>query len=182
MEMDEVLKEVLLKKCGNRIHDQVLIVENLPRKFLFEETRKLVPKKDREGWLDGTMTVDPSGEMVWTLYPGIERSQSGDGGFIFWTNEQESDGRLKDIMRYIDGVFPRDQRLPSFVDNAQLRGEMNTGPIPYNLVPRISLPAPISEPSPTSMDVPSVSPDERREAMLANLEKARAARKANIAA
>lgn len=199
--MDEILREVLIKKCGNRLHDQVLIIENLPRKFLYEQTRKLVPRVDRDGWMDGTMQVSPDKELIWTLYPGIELSQTGDGGYCFWSENQESANRLKDIMRYVDASFPRDQRLPEFVDNAQVRGESNTGPIINSQIPRIALPveakvspapAPVLSTSPrvTSQE-PSgifkvdkrsqVSP-ERKEQMRINLAKAREARKAKAAA
>lgn len=196
--MEEIFKEVLVKKCGNRRHDQVMVIENLPRKFLFEQTRKMIQRIDRDGYPDGTMVVDPSGALIWTLYQGIEKSQTGDGGYLFWVGDQESENRLKDIMRYVDMSFPRDQRIPEFVDNAQMRGESNTGPIPYNMIPRLTLPIPETpkapEPPPLrpapvpEIPVPSqVSPqapagrirsEEKLAAMRARMQKARDARKA----
>lgn len=196
--MEEILKEVLIKKCGNRLHDQVLIIENLPRKFLYEQTRKMVPRVDRDGWMDGTMQVSPDKELVWTLLTGIDKSQAGDGGYCFWMGDQESENRLKDIMRYVEGVFPRDQRIPVFVDNAQLRGEANTGPIALSQIPRVSLPIEKVSPAPapalsTYPQVSSQEPSgilksgkraplssERKEQLRANLAKAREARKAKV--
>lgn len=146
--MEENLREVLIKKVGNKLHDKVLIVENLPRKFLFEQTRKMVQRIDRDGYPDGTLVVAPSGELVWTLRPGIEKSQTGDGGFVFDTMDREAMERLADIMRYIEMSFSRDKVIPAFVDNAQQIGDARTGPIAYFQMPRISLPPPAPAPVP----------------------------------
>lgn len=197
--MEEILKEVLIKKCGNRLHDQVLVIENLPSRFLWEQTRKMTQQYDREGYPTGNLVPDKSGELIWTLRIGIERSQTGDGGFCFWTTERDSNERLLDIMQYVEGNFPRDQRIPAFVDNAQVRGEMNTGPISIGLIPRIQLTAPILNISPAPVlaatsiaAAPSgILPkkrgrkpmtDEQRQEMLKRLEKARNARMVKAAA
>lgn len=149
--MDEILREVLIKMCGNRLHDKIIIIENLPKKFLFEKTRKMIVQRDREGFTDGTMMVDPSGEMIETLRPGIEKSQTGDGGLVFFSMDQESMTRFADIMRYIEVNFSRDHRIPSFVDNAQQIGNPATGPLPYSQIPRIQLPAPIVQAPPAPL-------------------------------
>lgn len=141
--MEETLREVLLKLIGNKLHDRVIVIENLPSKFLFEQTRKMKQRVDRDGWSDGTMVVDPSGEMIWTLRPGIEKSQTGDGGFVFNDAERESSDRMKDILRYIEMSHSRDARIPQFVDNAQMVGDARSMPLPYAQIPHIVLPAPM---------------------------------------
>lgn len=154
--MEEILKEVLIKKCGNRLHDQVLIIENLPSRFIWEQTRKMEQQLDRDGYPTGNLIPAKSGELVWTTKIGIEKSQTRDGGYCFWTNERDSNDRLLDIMKYVEAMFPRDQRIPEFVDNAQMRGEMNSGPLSYFDIPRVVLPLPEQTIKPAP--VPVLSP------------------------
>lgn len=142
--MEEILKEVLLKQVANKLHDKVLIVENLPSRFLYEQTRKMIQRIDRDGYPDGTQVVDPSGELVWTLRPGLAKSQNGDGGIVFDMMERESKDRLADITRFIEMSYSRDQRIPEFIDNAQQIGNPMTGPLPYFQIPKVTLPAPIA--------------------------------------
>lgn len=183
--MDELLKEVLIKECGNMLHDKVFVVENLPKKFLYEKTVKMIQRVTENGYRDGTMVADPSGEIVETLYPGIEKSIQGDGGFLFWTTDRESLDRLRDIDRYIERVLPRDVRVPKRVPYAQSVGDPNSPPMPYHMIPRVTLPL-ILPPSASAQPAPSqVSEeprgisreDEIKEKRRAALEKARAARK-----
>lgn len=139
--MEEMLTEVLIKECGNMFHDKVFIVENLPKKFLYEKTVKMV-QRVIDGYRDGTKVPDPSGELVDTLYPGVEKSPTGDGGYMFWKNDRESSDRLNDIDRYIERILPRDSRLVARVPNAQQIGAINSAALAYKDIPRITLPIP----------------------------------------
>lgn len=169
--MEGILKEVLIKKVGNRKHDQVLIIENLPSKFIWEQTRKMVQQIDKEGYPTGNLVPDKSGELVWTLRDGIERSQTGDGGYCFSVGDQNSETILKDIMRYVDMSFPRDQRLPAFVDNAQMVGESNSGPLSYQMIPRLSLPVTAESIKPVPAPAIAPAPQEPRRESAGDLPK-----------
>lgn len=138
--MQEVIREVLIKECGDMLHDRVIIVENLPKKFLYDRTVRMMQRIDRDGWSDGTLLPDPDREMEDTLHPGLEFSQTGDGAIMFWRGNQESAQRLKDIDRYIEGTLPRDVRIPKRVEYAQQIGNPSAGPIPLFQIPRVSLP------------------------------------------
>lgn len=139
----EVIKEALIKECGNMYHDKVFIVENLPKKFLYERTAKLIHRVDKEGNRDGYYTPDPNGETEYTLLPGIEMSQTGDGGYVFWKGVLESENRLKDLDRFIERSLPRDMRIPARIVYAQQTGNPSSPPIPVNQIPRVQLPAPV---------------------------------------
>lgn len=141
-QIEGIIKEALIKECGNMFHDKVFIIENLPRKFLYHKTVKMVSRKDKEGNLDGTKVPNQQGEMEETLLPGIEMSAQGDGAYIFWSSEQESKERLKDIDVYLERAVPRDSRIPKRVDYAQQVGDARSNPIPYSRIPRIALEAP----------------------------------------
>jgi hypothetical protein len=167
----ELLKEVLIKECGAGYHDRVFIVENLPKKFLYEKTAKMVSQKDKEGFHTGSLVPSPAGEMVDTLYPGLEESQTGDKGIVFWTTNAESVRRLKEIDRYIEGVFPRDARLEERVDNATQKGSPNASPLPYHLIPRLTLPIPSGASTPASPQAasPAVVPEQAPASMPADI-------------
>lgn len=138
----DILKEVLIKECGNMFHDKVFIVENLPKKFLFEKTARMIPRRDERGQAMGDSVPDPSGEMVDTLYPGIEKSPTGDNGYMFWKGNLESEGRLRDIDNYVERSVPRDSRIPARVDYAQRVGDASSGPLSYDKIPRVTIPLP----------------------------------------
>lgn len=140
----ETIKEVLIKECGNMFHDKVFIVENLPKKFIYQKTIKMVPRIDRDGYKDGTLTPDPKGEQEDTLLPGIEMSQTGDGALMFWNGTLESQERLKDIDKFIERSMPRDSRIPARIQYAQRVGDAASGPIPYSQIPRVTIP--VNEP------------------------------------
>lgn len=196
--VEGVLKEVLIKECGNSFHDKVFVVENLPKKFLFEKTAKLIPVVDKEGFKDGSVAPDPSGEMIETLYPGIEKSATGDGGYVFWMESEDAKQRLQDIDRYIDRTLPRDARLVRRVLYAQLVGESSSPPMPYHQIARVVLPAPELElqPAPATHFPRTEAPEslarktdkrktmspERLAKLRANIAKAQAARKAALQA
>ena len=178
------LKEVLIKECGDMLHDKVIVVENLPKRLLYEETIKMVPHVDRDGYKDGTMVPDPKGEMVETLKPGIEKSLNGDDGFLFWKGNQESQERLKDIDRYIDGTLPRDIRPPSRIPYAQQVGNTASNPIQYRNIPRIVLSVPDERvgQEKEKQDLRSIMTEARLEKLRSSLKKAREVRLAKKAA
>jgi len=142
MEVTGILKEALIKEAGNMYHDKVFIVENLPRKFLYGWTTKMVPRKDINGYNDGSKVPSQNGEVEETLLEGIEMSATGDGAFLFWSSMREGTERLKAIDRYIERTLPRDVPVPKRVDYAQQIGNSMSGPINYNQIPRVSLKAP----------------------------------------
>lgn len=135
----EIIKEALIKECGNMFHDRVFVVENLPRKFLYGMSVKMVPRL-REGFSDGSLVPDPKGELIETLHEGIEMSPTGDDGFMFWNGVQESENRLQDIDRFIERTLPRDARIPVRVEYAQRIGDAASPPMPMSRVPRVVLP------------------------------------------
>ena len=187
--MEEILKEVLIKECGEGLHDKVFIVENLPREFIYEKTVKMVPRFDREGFSDGIMTADPKREMAWTLLPHLEKSQTGDDGICFYRSDREASERLMAIDRYIDRSLPRDARIPARINYGQQIGNPSSGTIQYSQIPRVNVPLVVANsttlpPSISatetvtngSVDKRRVMTPERLEKLRANVKKAQEAR------
>lgn len=95
-------RKVLIKEAGAGYHDRVFIVKGLPRDLLFGENGKLLP--------------------------GIQKSATGDGSFVFDTM-RESRERLAIIDQYIASVYPNNLPIPKRIYNADQVGESRSGPL-----------------------------------------------------
>lgn len=151
----EFLKNVLIKEAdGSKLGDKVFFVDNLPKSLLFHKVAKrmidytnpqqnLVP----EFVMNEKGVKQLTGAMVDELLPGIEMSQTGDGGFVFFTQYNEALYRLRDIDNYIKANTPVLERIPVRIPYAIQPGVMSSGTRPLSELPRVVLPEPVSPPS-----------------------------------
>lgn len=118
-------KKVLIKEIGRGYHDKVFMVKGIPKDLLFTESGN--------------------------LQPGIIKSQTGDGAFVFDVT-RESRERLELVDRYIASVYPRSLPAPKRIYNAQQPGDPRSAPLTLDLlegnfkeqfrVPFVDLPVP----------------------------------------
>lgn len=149
----EVLKNVLIKEVtGGKNGDLVVYVDNLPKSFLYRQTKKMFidPNDPQQKIVPEYEVVDgrrkPTNAMVDELLPGIETSPTGDKAFVFFTNYNEAKARLADIDRYIKNNVPVAERVQERVFYALQPGVMTSGTIPLQNIPRVVLPEPVSPP------------------------------------
>lgn len=159
----EYLKNVLIKESKGP--DLVFIVDNLPKDLLFKRARKLVfvPRyavdydpafpKQVEAYVlrNEDMPDEPrnrriTGEMVDELLPGIEASQTGDEGYVFFTQNHESRSRLDTIDRYIRNQLGPLAQIPERVEYSSVKGSFSASPKGRHLIPRVELPESVSPP------------------------------------
>jgi hypothetical protein len=88
-----------------------------------------------------------TGEMVDELLPGIEKSQTGDGAFVFFTDLGEAKDRLAAIDRYIRSVLPPMASIPRRVPYSSIPKSFTAGPRSLDTIPRVELPEPVSPPA-----------------------------------
>ena len=106
-EIEYIDKKVLIKQSGSGYHDKVFLVKGLPKDILFTE----------------------SGD----LQPGISKSATGDGAFVFDIT-RESRERLELMDRYIESVYPRHLPAPKRIYNAQQPGDPRSAPLTIDLL------------------------------------------------
>ena len=103
--MEELIPEVFIKEVANTGVDKVIIIKNLPKRLIYQKVVKMVQRVDRDGYADGTLVPDPSGEMVDGLYDHLEHSQSGDGSILFMMHFETARKALEAIDQYISGTL-----------------------------------------------------------------------------
>lgn len=151
----EELKEVFIKELHESGIDHVFYVENLPKRLIYRQVPKMVQRIDRDGYSDGTMVVDPSGELVDGLLEGLELSQSGDGAIVFPMNREPARFALQAIDAFIAGTLPRDVVLPRRVPYPMDPTSSQSGPRMRSQIPTVVLPASRVETSQVSPEVKS---------------------------
>ena len=186
------IEEVMIKEMTNSGIDMVYIVRNLPKRLLYREVPKMVQRVDRDGYCDGTMIPDRSGEIVEDLLEGLEVSRNGDGSIVFYTKREIGRSHLEAIDQYIAGTLPRDVVIPKRVPYPAQPGDPRSNPKPKHLIPAIDLPKPIdrvvaAEISPAgnaASEKPSrvLTPEQKavRVEVLKKAREAKAAKKAQI--
>lgn len=150
----EVLKNVLIKEVdGSKQGDKVFIVDNVPKELLYHKVIKLMVDYTNaqqplvpEFEMDDRGRKKPTGAMVDELLPGIELSQTGDGGYVFHTALNEAYARLQTIDRYIHAKMPVAERIPTRIPYSTQPGVLTAGPRPLSDLPRVVLPEPVSPP------------------------------------
>lgn len=151
----EMLKNVLIKEVdGSKLGDKVFFVDNLPKNLLYQsELRMMIDYTNPQQNLVPAFTLNersmkvPTGERIDVLKPGIERSQTGDGAYVFFTQNNEGYQRLQEIDRYIAQSVPVAERVAHRVPYALQPGVMSSGPKPLSDLPRVVLPEPVSPPA-----------------------------------
>lgn len=95
--------KVLIKEAMTGNQDKIFCVKGLPKGMIYGDNGK--------------------------IHRGIEISQTGDGSFVFFTNEREGKERLKLIDNYIESVYPRTRVAPKRIVNATMPGVSSSGPL-----------------------------------------------------
>lgn len=147
----ELLQEVFIKEQHESGIDQVFVVKNLPKHLIYGKVAKMVQRYDRDGYTDGTLIVDPSGEKVDGLLEGLEFSQTGDGSILFNMGRETGRKAMQAVDAYIAGTLPRDIVVPKRVAYPMDPSDSRSMPKPMSLIPVVELPA--------SKAVPQVSPE-----------------------
>lgn len=160
----EYLNDVLIKEANGP--DKVFIVDNLPKELIYRKAKRLVfiprhavdydphfPKVvDAYELRDEDMPDEPRNrrvthEMADELLPGIEASQTNDGGFVFFTELNEAKARLEAIDSYIARMLGPLAPKPERVEYSSVKGSFMAPPKLREQLPRVSLPGPVSPPS-----------------------------------
>lgn len=179
MDYKEYLTEVLIIE-QNGLRPSCQIIENLPKKFLYQRSKKLMPMQEYSERMVPAFTVNehgkhvPTGEMEDTLQPGVELSQSGDGAYVFYPIGESKD-RLQQIDEYVKDHIPAPEKRKR-VPYAAQPGLRNSAPVARHQIPHVVLPAPQAVPPADSGTDVEVN-EEARQAKLDNLARAREAKK-----
>ncbi len=186
--MEELLKEVLIKELHESGIDMVFYVQNLPKKFIYHKVPKMVQKYDRDGYTDGTLVVDPDGELVDGLLDGLEVSLNGDDSIVFPMGRETAKNAMFAIDAFIAGTLPRDVVLPRRVAYPLDPTNALSTPKTRSLIPTVVLPAlraetnQVSPEVKASLDKPARTlTAEQKEAARARMARARAVKLAQMA-
>jgi hypothetical protein len=180
--LPEILPEARLKICRQAAGDSVLIIENLPKRFLYRRIRKKVPIVDEA---TGIATENMKVTSEWVDVP-LEKLRLSQDGLDFVHMEI----RIPDvadiyarIMTYVESNVPRGEIIPKPIPYAAQPGHPMSPPIPLNHIPRVKIPV-SSPPSAQAVEAgtPSKIQDEAKlQAARDRMAKARAARKTKVA-
>lgn len=160
--MEELLKDVLIKESAG--FDRVMIIDNLPKSLLYKRVKKMIidytDPQGRQNLVPDFEVMDNGVKRRTNatedqLLPGIERSDSGDNAYVFYTDYNEARERLAAIDRYIASVVPVAERLPERVNYAAQPGLMSSAPLARHQIPRVVLPELVSPPAVEAAQVPT---------------------------
>lgn len=152
----ELLDEVLIKEVAEDGIDKVYILKNLPKRFIYTKVPKMVQRVDRDGYKDGTIVPDPSGEMVDGLVDGLEHSQTRDRSILFLMGTEPGRNAMAAVDAYVAGTLPRDIVLPKRVPYPIDPTDMKSQPRMREDIPVVELPIPEEK---ISRELPQVSPE-----------------------
>ena len=138
--MEILLNEVFVKEVNEAGIDRVVVLKNVPRRLFYRWVPKMVQRVDRDGYTDGTMAVDPSGEKVEALLEGMSNSRNGDGSIVVDTKFETGRAALKAIRAYVNAAFPRDVVLPEWTNYPIDPTNSRSMPKPKSMIPVIELP------------------------------------------
>lgn len=187
-EIKETLEEVFVKEVSEDGIDRVSFVLNVPRHFIYQQTPKMIMKRDKEGYAEGHMVPIHPQELEWTLKEGLEHSLNGDGSILFQVKRNEAREALAALDDYVDRSIERGIVIPDRVPYPMDPKDPRSMPKPKDLIPKIEIPlTAILREGPVSISpaVASATASERpsrhftaehKEKLRANLAKARAAR------
>lgn len=185
MNYSEYLSDVLIIENKGR-NPMCFIVDNLPKRFLYQRTKKLMPMQEYSERMVPAFTVNehgkhvPTGEMEDTLQPGVEMSQAGDGAYLFFPIQSaESRNRLQMIDEFIKQHVP-DPEKRKRVHYAAQPNLLTSHPVARHQIPHVVLPAPsptVVPPTAEAVADVNLEQEGKRQATLDRLAKARAAKK-----
>lgn len=185
IDLNGTIDEVLIRQTNVGRDDLVIILKNLPTKFLYEER----PATKLDPVTKGVFVPDPEGKKIIALKEQLEVNKN-DSSILFYLARNGVKEILEPIMRYIKLSVPRDIQLPTPVVYTQQPGNFMSGTISRDQIPVIELPlvANLTKPGAETISpaVQTASPaqaikkertPDQLEAMRARMAKARAARK-----
>jgi len=148
--LPDILPEVKLKVCYGGNGDFVLIVENLPKEFIYRTVKEKIPKLDREGDFTGELKV---GKLdIEVPKEKITMDQTKNDFFLFEARNSESMGLYKAIIAYVERILPRSEIIPKAIPYSSMPGTPSAPPVSDTQIPRVVLPVS----SPPSEEKPSV--------------------------
>lgn len=184
----ETIKEALIIE-SNGLRTNCFVVENLPKRLVYQKTKKLMPMDEYSERMVPAFTIDENGkrhatgELEDTLLPGIELDGAGSGAFIFQLGNDDSEVRLaaidEHIKKNVNDPALRFERIPY----AQQPGVPSSAPKAYSQIPKVRLPEPASPPATPVVEQAQVAPsfkprramtEEAKAKLRDNLAKARA--------
>lgn len=162
--VEGTISDVLIKDITDRGVDEVFIVDNLPKAFLFKNEQKMIidytDPQNRQLLVPDFEVLDNgmkrrTGATTEVLLAGIELSDSGDGAYVFHTELNSAKDALQAIDNYINRVYQGNGKVPERVPYAAQPGSHNSAPIPRNQIPRVVLPELVSPPAVEAAQVPA---------------------------
>jgi len=177
MTQPEILPEVKLKLTRGGAGDQVIILENIPKKFFYTTTRNQVPRKNRDGELMGETM--PGTEMIEVLKERLEESHDGRGFIQMEIRNPDMTVLYKSLMNYVERTLPRGEIIPKPVPFSSMPGHPMANPIDDTQIPRVTLPVspPPSVQKTVEAGTPSILEDEKLKEKQDRMAHARAAKK-----
>lgn len=185
--LPEILPEAKLKLSKDAGGDYVIVINNLPKKFLYR--KGYVPEviKDERGI--GTEYTKPSAIERDELLPKLKEDQTGRGFVLFELRNSEVSQVYAAIMNFVERSLPRGELIPTPVKYSSDPEHPSASPIDDAQIPRVMLPV-SSPPSAKAVEAgtPSTLPptdkrktrvlsEEEKERRRENMAKARAAKK-----
>ena len=148
-----ITKELLLRAMVDSGIDMVIRVKNLPKHLLYTKAPKMVTRYDRDGYTDGTLVSDPSGEQVDALHEGLSPDQTIKDCVVFNCGLESGKTRLTTIERFISGTLPRDVVVPTKVPYPVDPTDMRSAGRSMEDIPLVELPALITDSRVASLEV-----------------------------
>lgn len=135
---DTFIENVLIKEVTG-FGDKVFVVSRLPKSLLYQKAKEMKPVVVTLPNGSKDQVLQPTERIVDELLPGIEMSQTGDGGFVFW-DKNESKQHLKDIDRWITQVCPPTMRIPEREFYARVPKDQSSPAKHISQVVRVEIP------------------------------------------
>lgn len=158
MQMEGTFLENVLIKEVTGFGDKVFVVSRLPKSLLYVKAQEQKPVVVTMPNGSKDQVLQPTGKIVDELLPGIEMSQTGDGGFVFW-DKNEAKQHLKAIDKWISQICPPTMRIPEREYYARTPRDQSSPAKHISQVVRVEIPmSPPSEKS-DALDSPSALAD-----------------------
>ena len=133
----KLIKDVLVKLVRGGYTDLVLILDNVPEEMFYEMKHPVVPSGNGKHKF---YVADTSKPKEPTLYEELTPSQTGDKGIVFDLDNEQALARWREIHRYIQSVWPINQRVVDPVPNTTDVTDPRAGALPKDMIPRAVLP------------------------------------------
>ncbi len=133
----KLISNVLIKLIRGGYTDRVLFIDNLPEDMLYEMQ---YPRKCEGKGSEQHYVPDSSQPKQPTLYPELERSQTGDEGVVFNMENEGAKQRFLALDRYMKSVFPNNRVPAEPIINSTDHSNHAAPALALSQVPRVVLP------------------------------------------